>query len=467
MRHDHSIFVAAAVLAVALLSPRVRAQASAQTQTPARLRTIDVTGARPVEAAMDVIEQRYGAPVDYSEPIYASTADTELIYFMGGVRLTSPRLVPRTRTISIHYSEVKETPKGIPYLSCKVQSYGCNPVFVWPKNGITALVQKVLKNLAAQGGPVFTVRKISTSYGPRWEVYPVKVRNSLGTFVPQPDFLGAILHISPAPRSSPEMLDLITQQLTKKWGHKFGIGLTRPWQSDVGGVEGTDLGAEGVTARHAIVGLLGPKEDLRVFCGVATPVSCAINVGWLPFREPPRPPTPPAIPARMVPARPWHSSDWFEMARMPKGTLEVQRALAKAGFLNTAPTTKWTASAIDALRRFQAAKGLRPTGTFDIPTARKLLPFLPKIPAHLEPAKPAMDYALAHWLESTPGGRKEIEEGLTKAGFYHGPITGATNSPAAAAALKAFQEANGLPPNGWFTYATAEKLAPYLPKPKE
>ena len=78
-----------------------------------------------------------------------------------------------------------------------------------------------------------------------------------------------------------------------------------------------------------------------------------------------------------------------------------------------------------------------------------------------------MDPALAYWLESTSDGRKEIEQALAKAGFYHGPITSTRSNPAAQAALKAFREANGLQPTGYFDYVTAEKLAPFIPSPKQ
>ncbi len=470
-------------------------------QTPAQprstTRTINVTGGEPVVKAIDVIEKRYGVPIDYSGPIYASTQDTQLIYTIrcgmcapikpgekGAppqsafgpqvIRLPVPQLVPRTRTISVQYEEVDESPKGISYLSCKVQSLVCNPVSVWPKRGITALIRKVLNNLAANGGQIFTVRKVWKTtgpwyeVGPRWEVYPLKARNAADSFVSQPDFLGAILHIPTARRTLNQMLDLIAQQLTQKWDVKFSVGFTPPWENDVGiPPSKSELGAEGVTARQAIIRLLDPTDALRIIGGMGDPPSFGINIAALPYREPPRPPTPQAVPARMAPPEPYYTFDWVAFSHSSKGTREIQGALAEAGYLHTEPTSNWDANAVSALRSFQAANGLRPTGTFDILTAGKLLPYLPEIPAHLVPAKPAMDPALAYWLESTSDGRKEIEQALAKAGFYHGPVTSAQNNPAAQAALKAFQKANGLQPTGYFDYATAEKLAPFLPNPKQ
>jgi peptidoglycan hydrolase-like protein with peptidoglycan-binding domain len=361
---------------------------------------------------------------------------------------------------------MKETPKGIPYLSCREQSATCNPVFVWPKHGITALIKKVLGNLAAQGGPILAVRKISTHFGPRWEVYPLKVRNSLGTFAPQPDFLSATVHI-PASTTLPYGVpEVVAKQLTRKWGHKFEWGGCCLFIEGVPPAE-TKLGRSlTLSARRALLYHLDSRWDMRVLCGLSD-AACNINIVQMPYREPLRPPTPATVPARMVLAKPFYPSDWLQFSRTRKGIMDIQGALAKAGHLHTAPTTKWDASAIDAVRQFQAANGLRPSGKFDFWTARKLLPFLPEIPAHLEPAKPGMDPALAYWLGSTPDGRKEIEEALKKAGFYNGAITSTARNPGAEAALKAFPKGNGLRPTGYFDNATAEKLAPFLPKPKE
>jgi hypothetical protein len=450
----------------------VHARPTAQPRSTTR--TIDVTGGEPVVKAIDVIEQRYGVPIDYTGPIYASTQDTQFMYSIHGKSLNPPALVPRIRTISVQYEEVNESPKGISYLSCKVQSLVCNPVGVWPKRGIAALIRKVLNNLAANGGQVFTVRKVWKTkgpwyeVGPRWEVYPVKARNASGAFVSQPDFLGAIMHIPTARRTLYQMLDLIAQQLTRRWGLKFFVGFTRPWDNDVGIPPGkSELGAEGVTARQAIMHLLDPTDALRILGGVGDPPRFGINVAALPYREPPRPPTSQAVPARMAPPRPYRAFEWLAYSHSSKGTREIQDALSQAGYLHTEPTSKWDANAVSALRSFQTANGLQPTGTFDILTAGKLLPYLPEHPAHLVPAKPAMDPALAYWLESTSDGRKEIEQALAKAGFYHGTIASAQNNPAALAALKAFQKANGLQPTGYFDYATAEKLAPFIPNPKQ
>jgi peptidoglycan hydrolase-like protein with peptidoglycan-binding domain len=51
---------------------------------------------------------------------------------------------------------------------------------------------------------------------------------------------------------------------------------------------------------------------------------------------------------------------------------EVQSALAGAGFYPGEPTGKWDASSADALKRFQQANALTPTGKLDARTLQKL-----------------------------------------------------------------------------------------------
>lgn len=497
MRTRGAFLFSAVAVALLFYSGQARAQASSKARGSASVNTISVTDARPIAAAMDAIEKRYGVAIDYSDPIYASTQDTQLLYTLHcalcsvakpgektlvgkppvlgphDVPLRSPILIPRIWTLKVQYLEKSEAPRVAPYFHCNLATSGCPTVSAGPVGGITALIRKVLARFAAEGGSVFTVRKISTRHGPRWEVYPVKAHNALWTFVPQTDFLAAIIHI-PRVNVRGGVPKLIAQRLTERWGRKFEmvlqgvpVNVVAPQPANAVPPDRIPEG-EGVpmSARRAIIRGIGPARVIRMYYSPEDG-SYAINIVGMPYREPARPPTPAPVPARVLPPRPYWPVDWVLAAHFPKGNFKVQTALAKAGYLHTAPTKRWDASSIAALRRFQAANGLPPTGDFDIKTARKLLPFLPDAPARVVPAKPAMDQQLAYWLESTPDGRKEIAEALKKAGFYNGPISGSANNPGAEAALKAFQKANGLPPNGWFTYQTAEKLAPFLPQPEK
>jgi peptidoglycan hydrolase-like protein with peptidoglycan-binding domain len=51
---------------------------------------------------------------------------------------------------------------------------------------------------------------------------------------------------------------------------------------------------------------------------------------------------------------------------------EIQEALAKKGAFDGTPTGKWDDSTVVAMRRFQAANHLNPTGKLDAPTLQKL-----------------------------------------------------------------------------------------------
>jgi len=57
---------------------------------------------------------------------------------------------------------------------------------------------------------------------------------------------------------------------------------------------------------------------------------------------------------------------------------------------------------------------------------------------------------------------RQIQTALKSAGFYKGPIDGKTG-PQTKEAIKAFQKANNLKPDGIVGKRTAEKLSRYLP----
>ncbi len=452
MRPRKWVLAGASALAVLFCGGRAAAQTAQEGRT---VETINVTAARPIASAMDVVEERYGVLIDYVDPQYAAAQDTESVSYRPG----HVTVGPKTRTISLQYTQVEGRPEGVPYISCSAATGGCVPVTARPEGGITALIQQVLSQFAEQGGQAFTVQKLDMPYGPRWEVYPEEARDRSGRFVFQPDVLSANIFIPKEQRALGGMLGLICQQLTTKWGHKFGIASApiNPFSVPAG-----ELAADNVSAWRALADLMGRTLVLRLFYAPDDGMYY-VNIVNLPYRPPPRPPTPAPVPARVLPPGPRPPGYWLARARTPQGILEIQGGLAKAGYLHTAPTTQWDAEATPALRQFQAAVGFPPTGEFDYWTAGKLAAFLPQYRRVL-PAKGPMDFALAYWLGSTRRGTIEIQEALTKAGFYSGPATGAMDLETREA-LKAFQTANGLTPNGVFDYQTAEKLAPLLLKP--
>ena len=61
-----------------------------------------------------------------------------------------------------------------------------------------------------------------------------------------------------------------------------------------------------------------------------------------------------------------------QKAPAPERITEIQQALAKDGSFSGAPNGKWDDSTVGAMRKFQSAHGLNPSGKLDAPTLQKL-----------------------------------------------------------------------------------------------
>ena len=60
------------------------------------------------------------------------------------------------------------------------------------------------------------------------------------------------------------------------------------------------------------------------------------------------------------------------MAPTPDRIMEIQSALAKENVYVGMPNGKWDAATIEAMKKFQSASGLNPTGKIDALTLQKL-----------------------------------------------------------------------------------------------
>ena len=94
MRSRKWVLAGAGALAILFCGGRAAAQTAQDGRT---VETINVTGARPVASALDVIEERYGVLIDYVDPQYAAPQDTESVSYRPG-RVT---VGPKTHTISV------------------------------------------------------------------------------------------------------------------------------------------------------------------------------------------------------------------------------------------------------------------------------------------------------------------------------------------------------------------------------
>jgi len=61
-----------------------------------------------------------------------------------------------------------------------------------------------------------------------------------------------------------------------------------------------------------------------------------------------------------------------QKAPTPQRVSEIQQALAKNGAYAGAPNGKWDASAVEAMKKFQGAHGLNPSGKLDAKTLQQL-----------------------------------------------------------------------------------------------
>ncbi len=61
-----------------------------------------------------------------------------------------------------------------------------------------------------------------------------------------------------------------------------------------------------------------------------------------------------------------------QKAPTPERIAEIQQALARDGSYTGTPNRKWDAASVEAMKRFQAAHGLNPTGKIDALSLQKL-----------------------------------------------------------------------------------------------
>jgi peptidoglycan hydrolase-like protein with peptidoglycan-binding domain len=64
--------------------------------------------------------------------------------------------------------------------------------------------------------------------------------------------------------------------------------------------------------------------------------------------------------------------DKGQMTPAPERISEIQEALAKNGSFSNSPNGKWDDSTVDAMKKFQGAHGLNPSGKLDALTLEKL-----------------------------------------------------------------------------------------------
>ncbi|MGD0841657.1 MAG: peptidoglycan-binding domain-containing protein [Candidatus Acidiferrales bacterium] len=117
----------------------------------------------------------------------------------------------------------------------------------------------------------------------------------------------------------------------------------------------------------------------RLTLPLALLVACALPAAAIQSAQTPA--SPPAHkPATTASHSAAHGSHAKHHPREPRGQIaptpdritEIQTALARENAYQGDPNGKWDAATIDAMKRFQAAQGLAPTGKIDAPTLQRL-----------------------------------------------------------------------------------------------
>jgi hypothetical protein len=91
-----------------------------------------------------------------------------------------------------------------------------------------------------------------------------------------------------------------------------------------------------------------------------------------------------------------------QKAPTPQRISEIQQALAKNGAYTLAPTGKWDAPTIEAMKKYQGTHGLNPSGKLDAKTLQQL--GLGSQTAGIAPPTPAVRISSANGPQDSPQG---------------------------------------------------------------
>lgn len=135
---------------------------------------------------------------------------------------------------------------------------------------------------------------------------------------------------------------------------------------------------------------------------------------------------------------------------------EIQKVLKEAGFDPGPADGIMGAQTRTAIKGFQKAKGLKSTGKIDSVT-RLALNRTEEVKKPEFKEEPEPD----SWGNTSSDKSKQIQMALKSSGFYKGEIDGKIG-PRTKTALRAFQKANNLNPDGVIGSKTWEALKKYL-----
>lgn len=143
--------------------------------------------------------------------------------------------------------------------------------------------------------------------------------------------------------------------------------------------------------------------------------------------------------------------------------LQLQNILVNEGFLSATPNGKYGPLTTAAVKKFQAARGLSPLGVVGPGTRAALNAILAgSAPAGTGASAPEVssgEYTFENFIGRGQQGKdvSELQKKLAALGFFKGNVTGYFGGQTEAA-LKAFQEANGIDARGYVGPGTRKAL---------
>lgn len=169
---------------------------------------------------------------------------------------------------------------------------------------------------------------------------------------------------------------------------------------------------------------------------------------------------------------PFHEGMQIAKSPFPPPMTDVQRALQEAGFNPGSIDDRMGRRTRSALKAFQSAKDLKASGEVDRKTWQALQEATttraasPPSVVEDEPipspaTKEEMRAAIMEYRLRSSDRIKKVQLALTQAGFDPGPIDGELG-PRTDQALRAFQKAQGLEPDGIVGVKTWTALSEYL-----
>jgi hypothetical protein len=346
-----------AIGSLVLLAPH---PATAQTGSTPVIESIDANERRPLAKALETLGKRYGFAITYEDPVYSHPMDLAPLPNVSPLA-AGPVIVPRGG--AFHFQYLVENGK--------------------PREDTGTLIRRMLVEYAALGNPTFDLQERTIKPRPEWHVIPVKVRNKNGDFVRQTALLDNILYISKQKRTYDAMFEEIYGQLRALSGREIIGGLFPVNAFYAARNEQHEWEAANRPARDVLADLLGPSLTWRLLYDPGK------DLYVLNIQNAPSPPShiaaaplvgstdPHSINSLHVLSDPAHPASREEACRHRSGAVlshyplsrerivEVQSALAGAGYYQGDPTGAWDPNTITAMRKFQSANNLAPSGRWD------------------------------------------------------------------------------------------------------